>query len=175
MSVNKIDAHSENARTTIDRYRNGWTRSVAKVSLVVAVVLVAAWHSGVLNPFVLAQGLPALGQLFADAMPPDFSRWQEWVGPLYDTLIMSIAGTALAVFFSVPIAFLAAENTSPNRLVYLVSRTVLNAFRAVPELIMGIIFVAAVGFRRSSRRVGRGAPLHRHGRQVLRGGDRTCG
>jgi phosphonate transport system permease protein len=59
---------------------------------------------------------------------------------------MSIAGTAIAVAFSLPLGFLAARNTSPNMAVYGVFRTLLNALRSVPELIMGIIFVAAVGF-----------------------------
>lgn len=149
MSVNHLENRSDSPGSPdspIDRYREQWLRSALKVAAIVAVVLAACWESGVLNPVVLAEGLPALGALFADAIPPDFARWQEWIVPVYDTLIMSIAGTAFAVVFSVPIAFLAAENTSPNRLVYHVSRTVLNALRAVPELIMGIIFVAAVGF-----------------------------
>ena len=59
---------------------------------------------------------------------------------------MSIAGTALAVALSLPLGFLAARNTSPNKVIYQVSRVVLNTLRSIPELIMGIIFVAAVGF-----------------------------
>lgn len=59
---------------------------------------------------------------------------------------MSIAGTAVAVIVSFPIAFLAARNTSPHPIVFHCARILLNALRSVPELIMGIIFVAAVGF-----------------------------
>ena len=59
---------------------------------------------------------------------------------------MSIAGTAVAVLLSFPIAFLAARNTSPHPIVFRCARTLLNTLRSVPELIMGIIFVAAVGF-----------------------------
>jgi len=59
---------------------------------------------------------------------------------------MSIAGTALAVVLSLPLALLAAPNTSPSAAVYQSCRVVLSALRSVPELIMGIIFVAAVGF-----------------------------
>ena len=78
--------------------------------------------------------------------PPDFREAPKWVRPLLDTLAMSIAGTALAVGFSLPLAFLAARNTTPHPLVYQVARGVLNGLRSIPELIMGIIFVAAVGF-----------------------------
>src|SRR5690606_42119705 len=53
---------------------------------------------------------------------------------------------ALAVSFSFPLAFLAARNTAPNVVVYHIARTLLNALRSIPALILGIIFVAAVGF-----------------------------
>ena len=48
--------------------------------------------------------------------------------------------------FSLPLALLAAPNTTPNRIIYQVSRLLLSALRSVPELIMGVLFVAAVGF-----------------------------
>lgn len=91
-------------------------------------------------------GAPALAQLASEMVPPDFSRWPSWVRPLIDTLAMSIAGTVLAVVFSLPLAILAAPNTAPSPLVYRLTRVVLAALRSVPEIIMGIVFVAAVGF-----------------------------
>jgi phosphonate transport system permease protein len=81
-----------------------------------------------------------------ESFPPDFSNALSWARPLVDTLAMSIAGTAIAVFMSLPLAFLGARNTSPHPLVYQVARGILNGLRSVPELIMGILFVAAVGF-----------------------------
>ena len=116
------------------------------IGAVVAVVLVASWLTGLLDGRRLAEGVPALGQLFAEMMPPDFARWRNWVGPIVDTLAMSVAGTALAVVLSLPVALVAAANTTPNAIAYRVSRIFLNLFRTVPELILGILFVAAVGF-----------------------------
>ncbi|MEL6264548.1 MAG: phosphonate ABC transporter, permease protein PhnE, partial [Pseudomonadota bacterium] len=58
----------------------------------------------------------------------------------------SVAGTALAVALSLPLAFLAARPTAANTWSRQLAKTTLNALRAVPELIMGIVFVAAVGF-----------------------------
>jgi len=94
----------------------------------------------------LAEGVPAMAQLASEMWPPDFSRWQGWGRPLLDTLAMSIAGTVLAVVLSLPLALLAAGNTTPHPLAYRAARLVLNLLRSVPELIMGILFVAAVGF-----------------------------
>jgi phosphonate transport system permease protein len=78
--------------------------------------------------------------------PPDFQNARSWLKPLIDTLAMSVAGTALAVVLSIPLAFLAARNTTPHPVIYQVARATLNALRSIPELILGIIFVAAVGF-----------------------------
>jgi phosphonate transport system permease protein len=90
--------------------------------------------------------MPALAQLFSEMIPPDFSRWQHWLRPLLDTLAMSIAGTILAVILSLPLALLAAPNTTPFPALGYIARLLLSFLRSVPELILGIIFVAAVGF-----------------------------
>lgn len=109
-------------------------------------ILLSLLQSGLLNGQRLAEGLPAIGVMITEMIPPDFARWQQWVSPMFDTLTMSIAGTFLAVFFSLPLAFLAAKNSAPNGLIYQAARMLLNALRSIPELILGIIFVAAVGF-----------------------------
>jgi phosphonate transport system permease protein len=111
-----------------------------------AVAVAALAITGFFDPERFADGMPALAQLFAEMVPPDFSRWRFWVRPLFDTFAMSIAGTLLAVVLSLPLALLAAPNVSPHWVVYRICRTVLSFLRSVPELIMGIIFVAAVGF-----------------------------
>jgi phosphonate transport system permease protein len=122
-------------------------RSAAlKVAGVAALVLAAFWFTGLLDVKRMAEGAPAVVQIASEMLPPDFARWRSWMGPLFDTLAMSVAGTAVAIGLSVPLGLLAAANTSPNRIAYRLTRLLLNALRAVPELIMGILFVAAVGF-----------------------------
>jgi phosphonate transport system permease protein len=132
--------------SVLDQHARGWRKKVWQSSLVIAVVLVASWFVDLLDFQTLADGVPAIATLMSESLPPDFTNVTDWLWPLLDTLAMSIAGTALAVTFSVPLAFLAARNTSPNATVFHITRTLLNALRSVPELIMGIIFVAAVGF-----------------------------
>ena len=126
--------------------RRGCGRRALLALAVMAAVLASAWHAGLLDASRLADGLPALGQLAVEMLPPDFARLPEWWRPLIDTMAMSIAGTALAVLLSLPLGLLAARNTSPGGLVRRLARGLLNALRSVPELIMGIVFVAAVGF-----------------------------
>ena len=124
----------------------GWWRQLGQVAIILGVVLLACWYVGLLDATTLLNGLPSIATLAGEAMPPDFSGYRSWIRPLIDTLAMSIAGTAIAVVFSLVVAFVAARNTAPHPLVFGVARVLLNALRSVPELIMGIIFVAAVGF-----------------------------
>jgi len=109
-------------------------------------LLAAGRYTGLLDLSRLREGVPAMLDLGKEMLPPDFSAIRDWWKPLLDTLAMSVAGTALAVLFSLPLAFLAARNTSPHPAVYWAARSVLSAFRSMPELILGIVFVAAVGF-----------------------------
>ena len=121
-------------------------RTGSLLAAVTLIILVSGYYTGLFNAQRLGQGLPALGQLMVNMVPPSFGAWADWILPLIDTIAMSIAGTAMAVLFSVPLSFAAARNTTPNWGVYHASRNLLNLLRTVPELIMGIIFVAAVGF-----------------------------
>jgi phosphonate transport system permease protein len=121
-------------------------RAALAVLALLALCAAALALTGVFDAQRFADGLPALAQLADEMVPPDFSRWRAWVRPLLDTLAMSIAGTALAVMLSLPLALLAAPNVSPHPLLLGAARTLLSFLRSVPEIIMGIIFVAAVGF-----------------------------
>lgn len=136
--------------TTQDHILAADRKAGARQALLVACLLVvcaaALTITGFFDAARFAEGIPALAQLFSEMIPPDFSRWQHWLRPLLDTLAMSIAGTILAVILSLPIALLAAPNTTPFPALGYVARLLLSFLRSVPELILGIIFVAAVGF-----------------------------
>lgn len=121
--------------------------TTALVSIVIAIAILSSFSVvGLFDSQRIAEGMPAIGILVKEMVPPNFSRWQEWLIPLRDSVAMSIAGTAIAVIISVPLSIFAARTTTPNKLIYSFSRLLLNCLRSVPELIMGIIFVAAVGF-----------------------------
>jgi phosphonate transport system permease protein len=124
----------------------GRRQRAATVLVVAALIAGAMWQAGLFDPARFADAWPAVKQLSREMFPPDFKRYDKWLRPLVDTLAMSIAGTALAVALSLPLGLLAARNTTPHWLVYQIARQVLNMLRSIPELIMGIIFVAMVGF-----------------------------
>ena len=79
------------------------------------------------------------------------SRWwdntfpQTVMGATLETIQMAMAGTFLALLVAFPLGFLAARNTTPHPVVYQGVRLVLNLVRTIPDLALGLLFVAAVG------------------------------
>ncbi|ACB51907.1 phosphonate ABC transporter, permease protein [Crocosphaera subtropica ATCC 51142] len=128
------------------QYKILWYRSLINIIILLIIIIISFAVVGLLDGKRLSEGIPDLLEMVAQMLPPDFTRASDWIKPLIDTLGMSIAGTGMAVIFSLPITFGAAQNTSPHPFVYFVSRIILNIARAIPELLLGIIFVAAVGF-----------------------------
>lgn len=123
-------------------------RRIALGAVAVAAIVVGCCaYVGPLDSPRLRDGVPALFALIAEMWPPDFGRAGSWVILLLDTLAMSVAGTASAVTHSIPIGFAAAPNTPPHPVLRAPARKIPNGLRAVPKLIMGIVIVAAVGFR----------------------------
>ncbi|WP_028707326.1 phosphonate ABC transporter, permease protein PhnE [Propionicicella superfundia] len=57
------------------------------------------------------------------------------------TVGLVVCGTALAAVLSVPVAFLAAANTTPNPLVRTVARFVGVLARALPDVVLAMVFV----------------------------------
>jgi phosphonate transport system permease protein len=132
--------------TLISRHQGAWNRTILRLVVILGIVLACCAFVGLFDSERLTAGVPSIVSLVGEMLPPDFSGARRWVRPLLDTLAMSVAGTALAVAASAPLSLLAARNTSPHPLVYHFARALLNGLRTIPELILGIIFVAAVGF-----------------------------
>lgn len=77
--------------------------------------------------------------------PPSFVDRSRYVTAVLETVWMVIAGTSLALIASVPIAVLAARNTTTGRFAYAFSRGVITGTRAVPSLVFALVFVRAIG------------------------------
>jgi phosphonate transport system permease protein len=93
-----------------------------------------------LSPWPLSESRARIKQRWWDNTFP-----QTIVGATLETVQMALAGTFLALIAAFPIGFLAARNTTPHPLVYHGLRTVLNFLRTIPDLALGLLFVAAVG------------------------------
>lgn len=130
----------------IYQQQSRWIYSLLGVVCLLTVIVVCSSYTGLLDSKRLLEGIPSIISLAKESFPPNFRDAHTWIRPLMDTIAMSIAGTALAIALSVPLAFLAARSTSPHPVAYYTARALLNSLRSIPELIMAILFVAAVGF-----------------------------
>ena len=85
-----------------------------------------------------------VGRLVKRMVPPDFSNLSNIVDATIETVWMAIMGTAGAIVLSFPLALGAARNTSPHPTVRYICRTVISLTRAVPDLVLGAVFVSAL-------------------------------
>lgn len=93
----------------------------------------------------LWRGLPQMGRLLSEMLPPDLSRWDAVLRSLLETFQMAVAGCALGVLLSVPLAVLACRSLTPALPAYLAARWLIALFRTVPDVVWALIFVVAVG------------------------------
>ena len=116
------------------------------IALIVALIVVHAISVGaVVSPSYLISGLGRTGDFLGSAFPPDLDRVDAIAWSMFETFEMALLGTALGVLLSVPLAVLAARNTSPHFLVYGMSRGLIAFLRSVPDLVWGLVFVVTVG------------------------------
>jgi phosphonate transport system permease protein len=80
----------------------------------------------------------------ADFFPPNFRQWRLYVEEMVITLQIALWGTALAVITAVPMALLASSNIVPWW-VYQPVRRLMDACRAINEMVFAMLFVVAVG------------------------------
>ena len=86
-----------------------------------------------------------VADLLQRMFPPDWAHASALVDPLVQTINIATLGTAAAVVLSVPVAFLAARNTTPNRATYALGRFLMVVTRSVDTLIWALIFIIVVG------------------------------
>ena len=84
--------------------------------------------------------------IFSRMLPPDFSNFNELIFSMIETIEIAILGTFIAIMLSIPLALLSAKNIAPNIFVYFIARTITVFFRAIPEFIIAMILVIAIGF-----------------------------
>lgn len=84
--------------------------------------------------------------IFGRMLPPRWAYANRLWKPLWDTLNIATLGTAIAVVLATPLAFLAADNTTPSRaIVRPLALFVIVASRSINALIWGLLLVAVLG------------------------------
>lgn len=78
--------------------------------------------------------------------PPKWGYITHLWEPLWDTLNIATLGTLLGILFAIPVAFLAATNTTPSaRFVRPLALLIIVASRSINSLIWALLLVAIIG------------------------------
>lgn len=107
-------------------------------------VLGWAWNGAEMRPLVLARDSGNMVTYLASFFPPDFREWRVYLSEMVVTLQIAIWGTVLAVLLAVPFGLLSSSNIVPWW-VYQPVRRLMDAARAINEMVFAMLFVVAVG------------------------------
>lgn len=109
-----------------------------------AAVLVWSWDGAEMRPLDLFRDAGNMGVFGAEFFPPNFHQWRFYLDELLVTIQLALWGTVLAVIFAIPFGILSSSNVAPVWVVQPVRR-MMDALRAINEMVFAMLFVVAVG------------------------------
>jgi len=107
-------------------------------------VLAWSWEGAEIRPAVLWSDAGNMATFAGDFFPPNFDSWEYYLEEMIITIQIALWGTVLSVIVAVPLGILSSENIVPWW-VYQPVRRVMDAFRAINEMVFAMLFVVAVG------------------------------
>ncbi|MCA0962073.1 phosphonate ABC transporter, permease protein PhnE [Salipiger bermudensis] len=132
--------------------RDDWSRFTLKQRLIryasfAAAAAVVAWALGSIDViWAWVWDSPAqMADLFGRMMPPDPSNLPSILEAIWQTVNIATLATMIAVVVSLPVAYIAAQNTTPNRACLWLGRFILVSSRSVNTIIWALLFVAIFG------------------------------
>ncbi|MEM7669973.1 MAG: phosphonate ABC transporter, permease protein PhnE [Pseudomonadota bacterium] len=86
------------------------------------------------------------GDIWTRATPPRWEYITQLGEPIWDTLNIATLGTLIALILAVPVAFLAARNTTPSALVIRpIALLIIVSTRSINSLIWALLLIAIIG------------------------------
>jgi phosphonate transport system permease protein len=122
--------------------RPGW-RNYASWAAALA-LLAWAWKGAEIRPLDLVRDAGNIGIYLSDFFPPDFGDWRIYVREMVVTIHIALWGTLLAVLAAVPLGLAASANIAPAW-IHQPVRRILDACRAINEMVFAMLFIVAVG------------------------------
>jgi len=127
--------------------RSSWGAHFWKglAAVAIAVVLAIAYYPAeIFNWISLFTDAQNMATFAADFMEPNFEDWRIFLDKMLETIYIALWGTFLSIIFGAPLAILSSSNVAPWWIVQPVRR-LMDATRAINEIVFAILFVAAVG------------------------------
>ena len=107
-------------------------------------VLAWAWQGAEMRPLDLVKDSGNMSKYAADFFPPNFKDWKLYVAEMLVTVQIAIWGTLLAILAAIPLGLLSASNVV-GPWVYQPVRRLMDALRAINEMVFAMLFIVAVG------------------------------
>ncbi len=84
--------------------------------------------------------------ILSRALPPRWSYMEQLWWPVWDTINIATIGTAISIIIAVPIAFLAASNTTPSKyFIRPVALFIIVGSRSINSIIWALLLVTIIG------------------------------
>ena len=118
------------------------------LTLLAVLVFAFGVHSLDMSYARIVGGLGELGSMVLRMIPPDAGSWHRaglYAYAMLETLAIALLGTLMAATVAFPLGFLAARNTTINRLVKFLARRSFDTLRGVDILIWALIWINVVG------------------------------
>jgi phosphonate transport system permease protein len=119
---------------------------LTRLLILLGLILLYGWAvQGLdINLNLIRTSLPYMADFLSRLLPPDWGVLDVALKALIETVQMSVLGTTIGAFLSIPIAVASAHNLAPHGLQWL-ANLLQNAVRSVPSIVLGLFFVAATG------------------------------
>jgi len=108
------------------------------------ILLTWSWEGADMRPMALINDAANMSQYAASFFPPDFTDWRMYFEEILVTIKIAVWGTILSIIFAVPFSILSSENIVPWW-IYQPIRRLMDATRAINEMVFAMLFVVAVG------------------------------
>lgn len=76
---------------------------------------------------------------------PAWSWWTQPLQPLLETVEMAVIATSAGGLVALPLSFLGSPLTTPSMVAVRIFRVLLSILRAIPDLLLALLFVAMIG------------------------------
>ncbi len=108
------------------------------------IVLGWAWKGADMRPLDLWKDSGNMAKFLTEFFPPDFREWRAYLREMVVTVHIAVWGTVLAIVCAVPFGLLSSSNIVPAW-VYQPVRRLMDACRAINEMVFAMLFIVAVG------------------------------
>jgi phosphonate transport system permease protein len=118
---------------------------LAAITGVIVILLALSYYPAEINNWTrLFTGNDFLYGMIGQFLDPNFNDLDLYLRKMLETVQIALWGTVLSVIFGAPLALLASSNIAPAWVVFPMRR-LMDASRAINDLVFAVLFVAVVG------------------------------